>query len=111
MLRHLSRFLHDFGYRVRQAADSSQCLAAISAAPCDLLLVDESLAAEDGVALVRKLAPKSAQRELVDLGSWARRVVIGLLRTEAEALIENVSAETSPSTERHASPKTTWHSK
>jgi diguanylate cyclase (GGDEF)-like protein len=65
LLRHLSRFLHDFGYRVRQAADAAQCLAAFSAAPCDLLLVDESLAVEDGVALVRKLARDTARRELV----------------------------------------------
>jgi diguanylate cyclase (GGDEF)-like protein len=65
LLRHLSRFLHDFGYRVRQAADAAQCLSAVSAAPPDLLLIDEELAAHDGVALVRKLTRGASRHELV----------------------------------------------
>ena len=65
LLRHLSRFLHDFGYRVRQAADAAQCKAAVSAAPPDLLVVDEKLAAEDGVALVRNLTKNACHHELV----------------------------------------------
>jgi two-component system cell cycle response regulator len=65
LLRHLSRFLHDFGYRVRQAADAAGCLAAVSAAPPDLVLVDEKLAVADAASLVRQLTKKTPDRDLV----------------------------------------------
>jgi diguanylate cyclase (GGDEF)-like protein len=57
--------LHDFGYRVQQAADAAQCLAAVSAAPPDLLLVDEKLSDADAVSLVRQVTKKAPQRDLV----------------------------------------------
>jgi diguanylate cyclase (GGDEF)-like protein len=40
ILRHLSRFLNTFGYRVQQVADSERALSLLETAPPDLLIAD-----------------------------------------------------------------------
>jgi len=54
-LRQLSRFLELFGYPVVQASDAELAVAATIAARPDLMIVDDDLAAEDSMELVRSV--------------------------------------------------------
>jgi two-component system chemotaxis response regulator CheY len=50
MLRHLTRFLDNFGYRVLQAAGDQQGRAALEGEAPDLIIVDAELAPQSGAA-------------------------------------------------------------
>lgn len=55
LLRHLSRFLQDFGYVVHQAADAEQSLTALAATPAQIVLVDDDLPGGAAIKLCREL--------------------------------------------------------
>lgn len=55
LLRHLSRFLQDFGYVPHAAADARSCLTAIDAVAPDIVVVDGELTCQSGVELCRQL--------------------------------------------------------
>lgn len=64
LLRHLSKFLSAFGYRVHEAADVAQALAALDGGQPDFLLLDEKLRAEGGLELCRVAAQRDPARHV-----------------------------------------------
>ncbi len=57
-LRHVSKFLTTFGYKVQQAADRQQALAAIEGETPDVLLLDAGPDPAAGPALCRAVVPR-----------------------------------------------------
>lgn len=61
-LRHLSRFLQDFGYAAHATSDAQGCLAAANALEPSLIIIDQGLAPHGGVEVCRMLRDRATTR-------------------------------------------------